>query len=150
MRGASSRPREASPLGQLYLWVGLAAFFVLGGHRVALSLIGDGLLRHPPGAAANVSWASLAMGSAGLVADALTLAIMVAIPIALALLLMELTMGAIARSGAALAVDGMLLPARAALGLGFALLGAAVLVGELPVIFETSLRAFRGMLGGGP
>ena len=150
MRGARARAHEASPLGQLYLWLGLAAFFALGGHRVALSLLGDGLLRHPPGAAANVSWAKLALGSAGLVADALTLAIMVAIPIALALLLLELTMGAIARSGAALAVDGMLVPARAALGLGFALLGAAVLVGELPAIFQSSLRAFSGMLGSGP
>jgi len=63
---------------------------------------------------------------------------------------LELTMGVIARSGAALAVDGMLVPARAALGLGFALLGAAVLVGEFPAIFQSSLRAFSGMLGSGP
>ena len=83
-------------------------------------------------------------------ADALTLAIMVAMPVALALLLLELTLGAIARSGATLAVGAVLVPARAALGLGFALLGAAVLLGELPVLFASSLRALGRLLGGGP
>jgi flagellar biosynthesis protein FliR len=89
----------------------------------------------------------LALGSARLCADALAAGLMVAAPIAAVLVFAEIAVGAVARGAPALAGFVAYAPARSVLVLAVALLGAAVLLGALPLAFERAIDDARRLLG---
>lgn len=150
-RGALPDGRGASAFGDLYLWIGIAAFLGLGGHRVVIAALADGLRSHPLGVvASDGGLAALAMSSARLAADALAAALMVAAPVAAVLVLFDLALGVVARATPALPGFVLAVPVKAALAIGVALMGSAVLLGQLPGAFTEAFAAARRLIEAAP
>ena len=140
---------RTSPLGDLYLLMGIALFLSLGGHRLAFAAFADGLQVAPVGAVAPGDAAeSLAFGAARLTGAALALAAALAAPAAAAIVLVEVALGLVARSAPQVPVFFAGMPLRAATGLAAALLGLTVLMGELPLAFEDAVDAAARCLAG--
>ena len=84
---------------RLQLLLGLAAFFSLGGHRVALAALAESVVRRPVGAlGGGVDAAAIAFGSVRLVADAYALALLLALPVAAAVALAQIALVLSART----------------------------------------------------
>lgn len=137
--------------GDLYLWIGVAAFLALGGHRLVIAALADGLGSYPLGAplaAGNV--AGLALPIARLLADAFVAASMIAAPIAAVVVVADTLAGVVARTAPAWPAAVMASPLRNVLALAVALLGSAILVGRLPEAFSQALLHARRVFGVGP
>jgi type III secretory pathway component EscT len=138
-------------LGTLQQWVGLAAFFALGGHRVAIDVLAQGLIARPLGALssgntlANVG--GLALGSARLLADAFASALLIALPVGAALLLAELASALSVRAASAPFVSFAIVPARAALLLFVLCVVALFSLSALPDFFRHGLSGAQHLLG---
>lgn len=150
-RGALSSGHGPSAFGDLYLWIGIAAFLAIGGHRVVIAALADGLRSHPLGVvSAGGGFGVLALSSAHLAADALAAAFMLAAPVAAVLALFDVALGVVARAAPALPGFALAVPVKAALALGVALMGSAVLLGQLPGAFSEALAAARRLLEAAP
>lgn len=139
---------RTSPLGDLYLMAGVVLFALLGGHRLAFAAFGEGLVVAPVGAVDVAAGAAgLLEGAARLSASALAFATALAAPAAVAIVLVELSLGLVGRSAPQLPLFFAGMPLRAAAGLAAALLGLAVLLGELPTAFGDAIEAAAGLVG---
>jgi flagellar biosynthetic protein FliR len=133
-------------LGTLQLWLGVAVFFALGGHRVALGLLTDSVLRMPVGGATALpDLGAVALGSARLIGEAFATALLLALPVAAAIGLCELGVALAARLATAPGTSLVLAPARAALGLLVVWIATVLLVDVLPELLRHGLGAARGL-----
>ncbi|MEM9067390.1 MAG: flagellar biosynthetic protein FliR [Myxococcota bacterium] len=140
---------RTSPLGDLYLMMGVVLFLTLGGHRVAFAAFADALVVAPVGDVNLVGGAgTVAFGAARLSASALAFATSVAAPMAVAIVVVEMSLGLIARSAPQVPVFFAGMPLRAATGLGAALAGLSLLVGQLPEVFSTAIEIARDWVSG--
>ncbi|MCB9619369.1 MAG: flagellar biosynthetic protein FliR [Sandaracinus sp.] len=131
---------RTSPVGDLQLMVGIVLFLTLGGHRLAFAAFAEGLVVAPPGSVDLAGSApELALGAARLTGSALAFAVAIAAPAGVAIVLVETALGLVARSAPQIPVFFAGMPLRATVGLAAALLGLAVLLGELPGAFEDAL-----------
>lgn len=140
---------RSSPLGTLYLLMGVALFAALGGHRLAIAAFAEGLHLAPVGVP-NMSPdpGEIALGATRLVASALAFAAAIAAPAAVALVVMEVALGLISRAAPQIPVFFAGMPLRAAVGLFAMLLSLAVAVGELPAAFRQAIAAASELLRG--
>jgi flagellar biosynthetic protein FliR len=137
----------AEPFARLQLFAAVAAFFSLGGHRVAIAALADSVVRTPVGVlAAPADAGALALGSARMVADAVELALLLALPVAAAVVIAEIALSLSARAASA---SGLLLasaPLRAGLGLAVIWMGALLTLTLLPREIERGLAAAGRLL----
>ncbi len=131
---------RTSPLGDLQLMLGVAIFLTTGGHRAAFGAFAEGLLIAPVGSLVAPDLASVALGAASLCAAALALAISLAAPAAAAIVLVELSLGLVARSAPQVPVFFAGMPLRAATGIFAVLLALSLVVARLPDAFRDGLR----------
>ena len=132
---------KSSPLGGLTLLLGVAIFVSIGGHRLALASFADGLASSPVGAATTAaSFRLVVFGSVRLVADALAFAAALAAPAAVAIVVVEVALGLVARATPQIPVFFAGMPLRAAVGLSAVLLSLSLVVERMPA-------AFRGAIG---
>jgi type III secretory pathway component EscT len=135
-------PGTETAYGSLQLWLGVAAFFAFGGHRVAIAALAEAIVRRPVGALSSLyDLSGVALGSARLVGDAFASALLLALPVAVALGLAELGLLFSLRVAGASGIALALPPARAALGLVVVWIATLLLLGSLPGMFEQGLRA---------
>jgi type III secretion protein T len=162
-RGASQGEVQApggertSPLGALYLTVGVALFVSSGGLRLAIAAFADGLRVGPLGPAAPTAVASgtsgaaltVALGVARLVADALAFSFAVAAPAGVAVVVVDVGLGLLGRASPQIPTHFAGMPLRAAAGLGAALLGLSLVVDRLPAAFALAVTAASRLVSGG-
>jgi len=133
---------RTSPVGDLLLLGGIALFLALGGHRFALMAFAEGLVAVPVG---SLTLGDDVLGAVletmHLAGAALAFAAAIAAPAAVAIVLVEVGLGLIARSAPQVPVFFAGMPLRAATGLFAVLLAAALVVDELPAVFEGATRA---------
>ncbi|MGD8862398.1 MAG: flagellar biosynthetic protein FliR [Myxococcales bacterium] len=140
--GAAGHGVSDGSLATLLLWGGVVAFFALGGHRLTIAVLADGLLSAPVGAlSAPTDAAGLALGAARLFGDALSAAVLIALPVLAALLLAELGVGLSMRLASSVTSAAVVQSARPALALTVLLLSAAMLMARLPEAFRQGLQA---------
>ena len=143
--GATAEP--SPPLGDLHLLLGSVLFLALGGHRLVIAALGEGLVDLPPGAAiAPAGLLALALGAARIVTHALTLAAAFAAPAAVALLALEVLLGIAGRAAPSMPVHVAAMPLRAAAGLAAVLLGLSVLVPHLPPVLRRGVESAGGLV----
>jgi type III secretion protein T len=158
-RGASQGEVQApggertTPLGALYLTLGVALFVSTGGLRLALAAFADGLRASPLGAAAPALGAGgvslVALGVARLVADALAFALAVAAPAGVAVVIVDVGLGLLGRASPQIPTHFAGMPLRAAAGLGAALLALSLVVDRLPGAFAAAVAAAARLVAGG-
>jgi type III secretory pathway component EscT len=113
---ASMSPEAEQGYATLQRALGVAAFFALGGHRIAIAALADSLARRPIGLLTPLADPSaIARGSAQLLGDAFALAVLVALPVLGALMLAQWLLSVAARAAGAGAFAFALLPLRGAL-----------------------------------
>jgi flagellar biosynthesis protein FliR len=140
----SGIPGAERAYASLQSWLGLAAFFTLGGHRLALSALADGLSRHPIGALASPgSLGAVALGSARLLGDAFAAAVQIALPVGAAIGIAELGLGLVARVAAAPGFQLALAPARAALAMFVVWIASALWLGSSSSYFQRGFAAAK-------
>jgi type III secretory pathway component EscT len=144
----SGAPGAEVAYGSLQLWLGVAAFFTLGGHRLAIAALSDAIVKRPLGAPSALGdLGAVALGSAQLLGDAFAAALLIALPVAAALALSDLGVALAARSAAFAALPGSLAPARAALALLVVAISVVLLLESMPEAFAHGLRAARRLWG---
>lgn len=132
---------------RLQLLLGLAAFFSLGGHRVALAALGESVLRRPVGVLAGaVDAGAIALGSVRLVADAYGLALLLALPVAGAVAFAQIALALSARAALASAAAAAAAPLRAGVGLIVVWMSALLVLSALPREIERGLAAAARLL----
>lgn len=137
-RGSVSSRGEGSPLATLHVAAGVVLFVSLGGHRLALAAFAGTFADLPPGGSQD---SAVALGVARVLADALVLAVALAAPTALAMVLVEVAMGLWGRVAPGLRAFLLALPLRAALGLAVALVSLSVALPRLAPVFVSSIDA---------
>jgi flagellar biosynthetic protein FliR len=131
-------------LGTLQLWLAVASFFALGGHRVAIDLLVQGVVRLPVGSPSMFQdLGAVALGSARLLGEAFGTALLLALPVAVALGLSELGVALASRMAAVPSATLVLAPARAALGLLVVWIAVLLVVQALPELLQHGLLAVR-------
>ncbi len=131
---------RTSPMGDLYLMMGVVLFLLLGGHRIALAAFADGLRAVPVGGVSvETGLEAVALGAARLAGSALAFAAALAAPAAAAIVLVEVSLGLVARAAPQIPVFFAGMPLRAAVGVAAALLGLSILVGELPPAYRDAI-----------
>lgn len=145
---APNTGERTSPVGDLYMLMGIALFVTLGGHRLALAAFADGLRVAPVGTVEIAPNAEmLALGAAQLSGSALAFAAAIAGPAAAAIVVVEVALGLLARTAPQVPVFFAGMPLRAATGLGASLLAMSVIVGELPDAFRAAVRIAADWVG---
>jgi type III secretory pathway component EscT len=138
---------RTSPLGHLYLLLGVAVFSVLGGHRLAIAAFAEGLSVAPVGVATfGAGLSEVAFGALRLSASALALALAVAAPAGVTLVAVEASLGLLARTAPQVPVFFAGMPLRAAAGLAALLLGLSFVVGSLPTVLRDAMGAALSLL----
>lgn len=141
--------QEAS-YATLQRMLAVCGVFALGGHRVALSMLGDSLLQRPIGALSPLrDPTAVALGSAHLFGDAFALAVLLSLPVIAALALAELGVALAARGSSASAFAVALLPLRGGLVLWVSAMVALLWLGSasdmLRTWFVTSSRLWNAL-----
>ncbi|MGE0788870.1 MAG: flagellar biosynthetic protein FliR [Sandaracinaceae bacterium] len=144
--GLPPRPSIATPgpMSRLYLATGVTLFVILGGHRVAIGAFAESFTALPVGAIPVVSaWGiDFALGVGRIVTAALGLAIAIALPAALALIVLELGFGVAGRLAPIVRGWSAAVTIRAGLAVGLALLTLSAAIGRLgPAIGDSLARA---------
>ncbi|HZW32790.1 MAG TPA: flagellar biosynthetic protein FliR [Isosphaeraceae bacterium] len=117
---------EQTPLGQLYGWLALAVFLAMDGPIVLVRALVDSYTAIPPGQLLSSQQAvALAFGQVG---HALELALRLAAPPAIALVMTGIVLGWLSRAAPSLPFFTLALPIRAGLGIALILLSMTVLV----------------------
>jgi flagellar biosynthetic protein FliR len=120
--------------------LGVALFFALGAHRVALLAFVRGLEVAPLGAPLQAaSFAQHALQFAASVSAALALALSIAAPAVLALILVELALGLLGRTAPQIPLHFAGMPLRAGLALGALLLSLSLWVPRLGELFGAAI-----------
>lgn len=133
---------RSTPLGTLYLLLGVAVFTVLGGHRLAIAAFATGLRVAPVGVATiGAGWSAAAFGAARLSAGALAFALAVAAPAGVTLIVVEAALGLVARAAPQVPVYFAGMPLRAAVAIAALLLGLSFVVGQLPTAIRDGVDA---------
>jgi type III secretory pathway component EscT len=133
--------------GRLQLWVAVAAFFSLGGHRVAIAALADSVARRPVGVLdGRLDVAAVTFGSVRLAADAYALAVLLALPVAAAVGFAQLALALAARTAWASATAAAMAPVRAGLALIVVWMSALLLLSVLPRELERGLSAAARLL----
>lgn len=155
MRGAGSSESAAasgertSPMGNLHLLLGTVLFVALGGHRLVIAALAEGLIDVPPGGAlAAADLASFTLGAARIVVGSLALAAAFAAPAAVALIALEVALGAVGRAAPSIPMYFAGMPLRAATGIAAALLGLSVLLPHLPGMLRAAVEAAAALVRG--
>ncbi len=138
---ALAQGEHSSPIGSLYLMTGLALFFSLGGHRVAIDAFAATLVRVPVGSAlAAAGLYQTALGSVELLGSAMAFSAAFSAPVAATLVLSELGLGLLGRAAPQIPLFFAAMPLRAALALGAALLALSALLSFQGDLFLSSIR----------
>ncbi|RLB53186.1 MAG: hypothetical protein DRJ42_12690 [Deltaproteobacteria bacterium] len=133
---------RTSPLGDLWLLGGIALFLSLGGHRLALAAFAEGLAVAPVGDVAfGQDTGEAILMTVRLSATAIAFSAAIAAPAAVAIVLVEVGLGLIARSAPQIPVFFAGMPLRAATGLAAVLLAASLVVADLPDVFAAATHA---------
>lgn len=144
----SGAPGADAAFGSLQLWLGLAAFFTLGGHRLAIAALSDAIVERPLGAPSALGdLGGVALGSAQLLGDAFASALLIALPVAAALVLSDLGVALAGRSAGVAALPFALAPVRAALALLVVGVSIVLLLDSMPAGFTQGLRSARRLWG---
>lgn len=142
LRGSSVTPTNESPLSDLYLLLGATLFLVLGGHRLVISALADGLQTVPVGSPLELGdIQSFALGSTQIIVQALSLGVAFAAPAITAFVLLEATLGIAERAAPMLPTFFLGMPLRAAVGVAAVLLSASVLMPHLPALMRHAVHA---------
>lgn len=137
---------RTSPLGDLYLLMGVALFATLGGHRLAIATFAEGLAVTPVGEPGLAGIGDVALGAAQLTGSALAFAVALAAPAAVTIIALESALGLVARSAPQVPVFFAGMPLRAAAGIAAVLLGLSLVVGELPDAYREAVRTAGSLL----
>jgi type III secretory pathway component EscT len=138
---------RTSPLGDLYLLLGVAVFAATGGHRLAIAAFAETLSATPVGVyALDATLADIALGAARITGHALAFAMALAAPAAVAIVAVEVSLGLVARTAPQVPVFFAGMPLRAATGIAAALIGLSVLVGELPGAYRAAIQSAEELL----
>jgi len=133
---------RTSPLGDLYLLMGIALFLALGGHRLAFRAFAEGLAIAPVGGARfGDAGAAIALGAAELSGAALAFAMAIAAPAAAAIVVVEVALGLVARAAPQVPVFFAGMPLRAATGIAAMLLSLTVVTGEIRGELQAAIDA---------
>ena len=117
---------EQTPLGQLYGWLALAAFLAMDGPIVLVRALVDSYATIPLGQlVSSQSAVALVFGQVG---HALELALRIAAPPAIALVMTGIVLGWLSRAAPSLPFFTLALPIRAGLGIALIILSMTVLV----------------------
>ncbi|CAN5817286.1 N/A [soil metagenome] len=131
---------DMTPTGHLYGLIALAVFLILDGPLHLLGVLVESYGVLPVGGwTFSAEVVTHAFGRIGL---AIGLALRIAAPVGLALVLAGAVIGLLGRAGPAFQSMAMSLPARALLGMFFVLLGLGVLVGVLSAGWEEVLGSW--------
>jgi flagellar biosynthetic protein FliR len=142
--GASGVRGADTAYGSLQLWLAVAVFFALGGQRVAIAALADGITTRPLGTPSALSGLrAVALSSVQLLGDAFASALLIALPVVAALALADLAVVLVARAASANALPLALAPARPALALLLLWIWLLLLPGLMPDAFEQGLHAAR-------
>jgi len=144
---------RTSPLGDLKLMMGIAIFVVLGGHGMAIGAFATTLSTVPIGQMSAANNPAMIWGAVELVGAAIALSAAIAAPAAVAIVLVEVGLGLVARTAPQVPVFFAGMPLRAATGLGATLLALSLLVGGLPSVFRNAVDQASELVstaGGGP
>lgn len=127
---------RTSTLGAFQLLFGTALFLAVGGHRLVIASMADGLHVLPPGSGALSGDALLEVGRA--LTQTLTIAVSFAAPALLALVATDVALGLVARSAPQIPVHFAGMPLRSAVGMAALLLSLALMVPHLGELFGWS------------
>lgn len=151
-RGVSAGGGEggdaSSPLGDMYLLLGLALFVSIGGHRAVVEALSAGFVHAPVGTLPDApSWGEVALGAARQMQLALVLALSVAAPALMAIVLVEVSLGLVGRAAPQASLFFESLSLRAATALFAMLLSMSLLVPHLRDALSHAIRAGSLLLG---
>ena len=133
---------QSSPLGNLYLMLGIAIFVSIGGHRLALSAFAEGLAVAPVGVPLLASsMTNISFETARLTGAALAFGVALAAPAAASIVTVDVSLGLIARSAPQIPVFFAGMPLRAATGIFAVLIALSLTVGQLPQIFSDAVAS---------
>ena len=130
---ASVFGEPATPMAGLYRLSALVAFFGVGGHRITLDAFAQTVLWLPPGSAVAASWSDLAWGGVRLTGAALYLAVAIALPVGVMMIVFESITALMSRLANPFPSHFLASPVRPVAGLVTAML---VLVFVLPALPE--------------
>lgn len=135
---------RSSTLGVFSMLFGTTLFLVLGGHRLVLAALADGIVSSPPGTLALT--ANLLTETARLLVLSIELAVALAAPAAVALFASDVALGLVSRSASNIPMHFLAMPLRTAVGLAAVLLALSLLVPQLAELFRQSVTSMRGFL----
>jgi flagellar biosynthetic protein FliR len=128
---------EQSPLGALYGWLALGAFLAMDGPIALVRALGESYTVIPVGRLVDTQPAvGLVFGQVG---HALELALSIAAPPAVALVMTDLVLGWLSRAAPSLPFFALALPIRAGLGILLIVLSLTVLVATIAGAWSTLL-----------
>lgn len=137
---------EVDVLGNIYYWVVTIAFFALGGHRMLVRSLLDTFVWLPP---LGVAWPDSVTGLlVSAVAACFELALRLAWPVLLALLLTELAMGFVSRTMPQLNILAVGFPLRILVGLAVVLLTIEMAATMSLQMGDGLLQSMRDLWGG--
>lgn len=146
--GDGSGEGAHSPLGDMYLLLGLALFVSIGGHRAVVEALSAGFVHSPVGTLpASPSWGDVALGAARQMQLALVLALSVAAPALMAIILVELALGLVGRAAPQASLFFESFSLRAATALVAMLLAMSMLVPHLREALSQAIRTASLLLG---
>jgi type III secretory pathway component EscT len=134
---------RTSPMGLFSMLLGTTLFLVLGGHRLVLGALADGIVELPPGGAAATGDALFEVGR--LLVLSLELAVALAAPALVALFATDVALGLVARSASNIPMHFAGMPLRAAVGLFAVLLSLSLLVPQLADLFAEAVGSMRSL-----
>ncbi len=134
---------RSSLLGLFYLLFGTTVFLVLGGHRLVLTALADGMVHAPPGAVALDE--TMITETGRLLILSLELAVALAAPAAVALFASDVALGLVARSASNIPMHFVAMPLRSAVGLFSVLLSFSLLLPQLAELFRQAIASMRGL-----
>jgi type III secretory pathway component EscT len=137
-----------SPLSDLYVMMGMVLFLSLGGYRLAINAFTDSFVAVPVGGTIrSLTMSSVAWGSVRLVASALSLAFVLATPIAVMVALSQLVVGLFSRTVPNVSFDVIIgMPLRRIVGLIGALLCISLIIAMLPQISRDAIEAASALV----
>jgi type III secretory pathway component EscT len=146
LRGAQGDAVDASggrssQLGVFSMLLGTTLFLILGGHRLVLGALADGLMTAPAGAAAIDATSLTEIGR--LLILSIELAVALAAPAAVALFASDVALGLISRSASNIPMYFAAMPLRSAVGLGAVLLSLSLLTPQLAELFRQAIDSMR-------
>lgn len=140
---------DKTPLTQLYRWLGLALFVTLGGAELAITTIADGLLQVPLGGL--IAWSSarqVVFVFVSLCTSAVTLGIVLSMPVLLGTFLVDVTQAIVARWIAHWPPTQLWLPLKHTVAVALALFSLSLIASTLPDVYVTSIAHARSLIAG--